>query len=292
MYSSIHFRRFSNRTLTVASAALLFAVVLNSTAKAHDDSDDNKLSVYLDRDVHPTGLNDKCGTPQLWQGAGNAATGFQRLRDVDDGVELAIKGVLRSIGGDQRSTYVDSDGVVHIEVPSGNQTQPSVQTNRAKWNFAYSVDVGLKAGNPMLDSYDAELWIDLDPSKRTKFLKLKLEKYTPPAPAPASCGDSNLTGYGWFSNGSPVIGDDEGPVTGTTAFQVSQNSQNLGFYLSLIDADPHTPGVQPYTFGPGQFDVILSIKRHRHGHGHHDHDSDRTTLHVVFDVVDAATQTP
>jgi hypothetical protein len=277
--------------LTATAAAFVLAVVANATAKAHD-WDDEGSPVYLDRDVHPTGTNDKCGTPQLWQGSGNAATGFQRLRDVDDGVELAIKGVYRSIGGDIRSTYVDEDGVVHIEVPSGNQTQPSVQTNRAKWNFAYSVDVGLKAGNPMLDSYDAELWIDLDPSKRTKFLKLKLQKYTAPDPAPTTCTDRNLNGFGWFSQGTPIIPDDEGPVTGATALQVSQNSQNLGFYLSLIDADPHTPGVQPYTFGPGQFDVILSIKRHGHGHWHHDHDSDRTTLHVVFDVVDAATQTP
>jgi len=214
---------------------------------------------------------------------------------------LAIKGVLRSVGGDFRSTYVDASGLVHIEVPSGHQTQPTDQPTRAQWNFAYSVDVGLNSGNPTLDSYEAELWIDLDPSQKTQFLKLGLQKYTSPDPAPSSCTDRNQNGFGWFNNGTPVIPDDEGPVTGATAFQVTQNSQNLGFYLSLIDGDPHTPGIQPYNFGPGQFDVVLTIKRHGrdHDHGHdHDHDNDNdhgnqeTILHVVFDVVDAPTQTP
>ena len=279
------------------AAALALVVVVNATAKANDDRDGNKFPVYLDRDVHPTALNDKCTSPQLWQGSGNAATTFQRMRNVEDGVELAIKSVLRSVGGDQRSTYVDASGRVHIEVPSGSQTMPTAQTNRAKWNFAFSVDVGLKPGNPMLDSYDAELWIDLDPTERTKFLKLELKKFAPPAVAPTTCGDGNANGFGWFNGATPVIPDDEGPVTGPTALQVTQNSQNLGFYLGLIDADPHTPGLQPYTFGPGQFDVVLSIKKRGHWHGHeHDHDHDRDSdgmeLHVVFDVVDTPTQTP
>ncbi len=151
----------------------------------------------------------------------------------------------------------------------------------------------------MLDDYDAELWIDLDPTERTKFLKLELKKFAPRAVTPTTCGDGNANGFGWFNGATAVIPDDEGPVTGPTALQVTQNSQNLGFYLGLIDADPHTPGLQPYTFGPGQFDVVLSIKKrgHWHGHGHehdhdHDSDSDGMELHVVFDVVDTPTQTP
>jgi len=280
MQSSYHFSKW---TLTVAASALALAMVASATAKADDDHNDNKLSVYLDRDVHPTATNDLCTSPQLWQGSGNAATTFQRVRSVEDGIELGIKAVLRQVAGDFRSTYVDSSGVVHIEVPSGSQTIPAAHADRAKWNFAYSVDVGLKPGNPMLDSYHAELWIDLDPSEKTKFLKLDLMKYTAPDPAPTTCTSRNLNGFGWFSQGTPVIPDDEGPVTGPTALQVSQNSQNLGFYLSLIDADRKTKGIQPYTFGPGQFDVVLSVKRH-HGAS--------AELHVVFDVVDTPTQTP
>ena len=35
----------------------------------------------------------------------------------------------------------------------------------------------------MLDGWDAELWVDLDPSEKTKYLKLKLAKLTSPVPA-------------------------------------------------------------------------------------------------------------
>ena len=143
-------------------------------------------------------------------------------------------------------------------------------------NFTYSYDVALDPSNPTLDNYEAELWIDLDPSEKTDFLKLELVKLGPPAVfSPCTPGHSN--GYGWKNKGTTVIPDDEG-----TNF-VTQNSQNLGFYLSLIDNDPKAKGIQPYTFGPGQFDVVMSIKRKG---------TEKTVLHVVFDVVDAPTQTP
>jgi hypothetical protein len=231
--------------------------------------------VYLDHKVHPTG-EDTCTPGFLWQGAGNPSTTFQRKRNIDAGVELAIKAIFRQ-GPDIRSTYVDGNGLVHIEVPSGPQpTNPS----RAAWNFTYSYDVALNPSNPMLDSWDAELWIDLDPSEKTKYLKLKLAKLAPPAPAAACPREPDANGYGWKSGNTIVIGDDEGTD------QVTQNSQNLAFYASQIDGDPNTPGVQPYTFGPGQFDVVMTIKRNRGG------EKSETVLHVVFDVVSAPTQTP
>jgi hypothetical protein len=77
-----------------------------------------------------------------------------------------------------------------------------------------------------------------------------------------------------------VIPDDEGTD------HVTQNSQNLAFYRTQIDGDPNTPGIQPYNFGPGQFDVVMMIKR-KHGG-----ERSETVLHVVFDVVTAPTQTP
>ena len=43
----------------------------------------------------------------------------------------------------------------------------------------------------------------------------------------------------------------------------------------MIDEDKSMPGIQPYTFGPGQFDVVLSIKKRG---------DPWTILHVVFDV--------
>jgi hypothetical protein len=114
---------------------------------------------------------------------------------------------------------------------------------------------------------------------------LQLVKFTSPAVAPATCSSSNANGFGWRQGATIVIGDDEGPVTGPTALKVTQNSENIGFgfWHDLIDADRHVHGFQSYTFGPGQFDVILSIK------GHH---MRRMDLHAVIDVVDAPTQTP
>jgi hypothetical protein len=233
----------------------------------------DKLPVYLDHEVHPT-ARDTCPSntfPQLWQGAGNPATTFQRKRNEDAGIELAIKGIIRG-GADIRSTYVDGDGLVHIEVPAGTGSP-----NRALWNFTFSYDVALDPSNPTLDSYDAELWIDLDPSDKTDYLKLNLAKVrTPTSPTP--CVEPDYNGYGWKAGSTTVINDDEGTD------RVTQNSQNLGFYSSLLGG---------YTFGPGQFDVVMTIKqKNGRGRNRDDHGNSKTTLHVVFDVVSAPTQTP
>ena len=199
--------------------------------------------VYLDRTVHPTAA-DSCNPVFLWQGA------------------------------DIRSTYVDGDGLVHIEVPAG--PQPGV-ANRAAWNFTYSYDVALGPGNPDLEEYDAQLWIDLDPSTGTDYLKLTLG--TGGAVQPVACGEPDLNGYVWYAGDTPVIPDDEGTR------KVTQNSQNYAFYTTLVDSDPKTPGVQAYDFGPAQFDVVMLLRDRRNQGGW-------TILHVAFDVVTAPTQTP
>jgi hypothetical protein len=174
---------------------------------------------------------------------------------------------------------VDKYGLVHIEVPSGAQIGNPA---RAAWNFTYSYDVALDPTNPTLDSWEAELWIDLDPSEKADYLKLKLAKVGPPSMAGACPREPDLNGYGWQAGNSTPIPDDEGTD------HVTQNSQNLGFsyYRSQIDGDPNTRGVQPYDFGPGQFDVVMTIKRKGGG------EQTKTVLHVVFDVVAAPTQTP
>lgn len=278
-------RKFKDLNVVAACAVAVAAVAIGvaplaAPAWAHDDRDhgddrsfnDNR-PVYLDRTVHST-AQDSCVAGYLWQGAGNPATTFQRKRDVDGGIELAIKAIVRQ-GPDIRSTYVDEDGLVHIEVPAG--AQPG-NPSRAAWNFTYSYDVALDPTNPTLDRYDAELWIDLDPSEKTKYLKLNLVKLGPPAAAGPCNREPDTNGYGWKLGSTVVIGDDEGTD------RVTQNSQNLAFYASQIDTNRSVAGIQPYTFGPGQFDVVMIIKGRRH--------SERTMLHVVFDVVAAPTQTP
>lgn len=261
-------------------------VATSGAAWADDNGEDGQpndnLPVYLDRPVHPT-AEDSCNPGFLWQGAGNPSTTFQRKRNLEAGVELALKAIIRQ-GPDIRSTYADGDGLVHIEVPTGTQVG---NPGRAAWNFTYSYDVALDSSNPNLDRYDGDLWIDLDPSKKTRYLKLKLSKGGVIQSDP--CLEPDLNGYRWKFGNIVVIPDDEGTQ------KVTQNSQNYAFYIAAIgDTDRQTPGVQPYTFGLAEFDVVLMLSE-KDGHSDDDDDDDdddSTILHVVYDVVTAPTQTP
>ena len=270
--------RRSLRRLFLGAAGL--ALLAPAAALADDGRDgwpDDNLPVYLDRSVHPT-AEEPCTPGFLWQGSGNPSTTFQRKLNLDAGVELALKAIYRQ-GPDIRSTYVDGDGLVHIEVPAG--PQPSVPS-RAAWNFTYSYDVALDPSNPDLDRYNGALWIDLDPSKKTRYLKLKLSKGG--VIDPISCPGADRNGYRWKSGTTVIIPDDEGTQ------EVTQNSQNYGFahYIAAIgDTDKDTPGIQPYTFGPAEFDVVLMLSEKGD-----DDDRKSTTLHVVYNVVTAPTQTP
>jgi hypothetical protein len=270
-------------------------LVAPGPVRAHDDDDhpggggqpNDHLPVYLDRAPHPT-AQDTCTPGFIWQGAGNPATNFQRKRNLDDGVELALKAIIRG-GPDIRSTYVDGDGLVHIEVPSGEQAPGN---GRAKWNFTYSYDVDLDPTNPTLDQYYGELWIDVDPSSRARYFRLTLARLF--ATPPSDCLEPDESGFGWKSGSTVVIADDEGYG------KVTQNSENFGFSFirSRIDANPYWPGVQTYNFGPAEFDLVLILARK--GAYYHDDDDDDggsgsrrfTVLHVVIDVVDTPTQTP
>jgi hypothetical protein len=241
----------------------------------------DKLSVYLDRPAHTPEAQDSCAPGFIWQGSGNSNTTFQRKRNLSTGVELSLKAIMRQ-GPDIRSTFVDGDGLVHIEVPTGTQQLPSPNPNRAAWNFTYSYDVALNPSNPDLQNFDVQLWIDLDPSKQTRYLKLTLDTGGTINSVP--CSEPDLNGYVWKSGTTVVIGDDEGTS------KVTQNSQNYAFYIAAIgDTNTAAPGVQPYAFGPAQFVVVMSIKPK----GYFGDDSSKTTtLHVVFDVVNSPTQTP
>jgi hypothetical protein len=247
----------------------------------------NDLPLYLTRTLDAAAQDS--GSPgNMWVGSGIPATNFLVQENLDAGVELGLKAHLRQ-GADIPPAYVDGDGSVHVIVPSG--AQPG-NPARAAWNFTFSVNVAPGGVLASLDDYDVDLLIDLDPSKKVDYLKLKLAKLGPPAGAP-----SQQNGYGWKAGATVAIGDDEGTS------QVSQNSQNLAFYAAAIDTDKSQPGIQPYTFGPGEFDVVLSIraKHGKHGfkhgfkHGKHGKHGfkhgwwdgrELARVHAVFDVVD------
>jgi hypothetical protein len=266
--------RFQATGLVIA----LSAAALSLPALADNGNGSDKLPVYLDRKLSLS-AEDTCTPGFIWQGSGNPNSTFQRKRNEEAGIELGIKGIMRQ-GPDIRSTYVDDEGLVHIEVPAGPQVTPAPNANRAAWNFTFSYDVSLNPSNPTLDQYKAELWIDLDPSENTNYLKLDLARIGSPSAAGPCPREPDLNGFGWKAKNTVVIPDDEGTD------RVTQNSQNLAFYATLIDGDPNTKGIQPYTFGPGQFDVVMKIRRKSGG------PSSETELHVVFDVVTTPSQTP
>lgn len=228
--------------------------------------DVEKLPTFIQEEVDETAQDDT-SPGNLWVGSGIPATNFIiRLND-DAGVELAIKGMYRQ-GADILPKLVDTDGVIHVEVPAGHQLVPSVRTDRAIWNWTFSVNVAIDPSNPDLDWYDGVLLVDVDPSDNTSYLPLRLARVTTTPTGQAS-------GFGWKLGSTFVIGDDEGNA------KVTQNSQNMAFYESAIDADPNTPGQQSYAatdYGPGQFDIILRLSKK--------HSYKVNELHVVFDVVD------
>jgi hypothetical protein len=270
--------QYALKAATFAAAVVLgmgsasLALAGDDTNRANNGPNDD-LRLYLNTPLHPSS-EDPCHSGEIYQGAGNPNTTFQRKRNVDAGIELGLKAIYRQ-GADIPATYVDGSGVVHIEVPSGSQQTPTPNPNRAAWNFTYSINAGLNGGSPRLDAYDIELWLDTDPSEKKNFLRLSMARIGPLATS--SCSEPNLSGFGWkLGDGSVRIGDDEGND------RVTQNSQNLAFWLDKM------PG---YTFGAGEFDVILVVRKAKRGTRARNKDSD-TILHVVYNVVDTPTQAP
>lgn len=285
--------RMSMKAVTFAATALVglgsaSLALAGNDRNRHNDGPDDDFRVYLNRAIDQSG-EDPCHAGEVYQGSGSPNSGWARKRNSDGGIELAIKAIMRQ-GADIPASYVDGDGIVHFEVSTGPQLVPPT-ANRAIWSWNYSYNVGLNGG-PRLDAYDIELWVDLDPTQKTKYMKLNLANLGPASAAPACPGNAGTNGYGWktadgsvFPQGTVVIGDDEGTE------QVTQNSQNTAFYTTLIDANSHQAGQQDYAFGPGQFDVVMIVKKSQRNRPHRSEKSD-TVLHVVFDVVDGGTAQP
>jgi hypothetical protein len=281
---------FKAATFAATLMVGLGSVSLASAAdrNRHNDGPDDDFRLYLNRAIDQSG-EDPCHAGEVYQGSGSPNTGWARKRNADAGIELAMKAIMRQ-GADIPASYVDGDGIVHFEVPTGTQMLPAPNTGRAAWNFNYSYNVGLADG-PRLDAYDIELWIDVDPSQSTNYLKLNLAKLGPAAASVACPGaEPDANGYGWKAAdgsvvpvGSTVIPDDEGTD------RVTQNSQNLAFYKTLIDGDSHTAGHQDYAFTPGFFDVVMIVKKKQRNRPNRNEASD-TVLHLVFDVVDGTAQ--
>lgn len=177
----------------------------------------------------------------MYAGTGLPATTFVLQKDE---YEVGLKFHYRQ-GDDIPASYIDTQGVVHVFVPSGPQVVdpahgvPVAHPTRAAWNVAFSVNTGLDSSDTLADA-NAKLRFDLDPNSGTDFLNLDLVQIN----ASPGAGDS---GYGWSDGQTNVINDDGGTS------QVTQNSFNYEFIRTRI-----TGGYDNYP--PATFDIQLIVK--------------------------------
>lgn len=179
----------------------------------------------------------------MFYGSGNPDSGFTLV--TAETRSVAIKAKYRQ--GDDIEGEFNGKDTVNYDVPDGFQVidpdhgVPSANPNR--WAFSFDYAFADTAGPLKLDKL--ELKIDTDPTGKTQWLKLK----------GADVDNDGL--IEWVDKkGNVVIGDDAGNPG--LPGQVSQNSQNLAFYSSLIDTDPKKNGIQPYSpTDGGIFDVKL-----------------------------------
>jgi hypothetical protein len=136
-----------------------------------------------------------------------------------EGAQVELGLKVKHRGGDEYDeAYTDGDGVAHYVVAAGSQPG---NPNRAEWNFDFS---GTDYSPD--DDFTYTLELDLDPGEGVQWVTL----YSSAAPLDTSLGDGSIF----------------------------QNSSNIAFYRNFIDSDAGTPGVQPYAFGEGIFNVRLS----------------------------------
>lgn len=188
---------------------------------------------------------------ELFVGSGNSVNDFVVTQSESVGIELALAVKYRQ-GPSQDPVSVDADGTVHFQVNDGVQSttngSSSNNANRAAWSFDYSIATGLDGATTDLSDFTFKLLIDVDPTAGTEFRELTMVDH--------GGAIINDTGFVWIDqDGAPTISDDGGNAN------VAQNSENyaFGFIEDFIDADPNTPGQQPYApgFGPAEFDIRL-----------------------------------
>lgn len=157
---------------------------------------------------------------QMFYGTGNSNDAFNIVRHEGAGVELALKAKeFGPNGGDYSAANVEVvDGIAHYNVSTGVSPDNAA---RADWSFDWAATV-LPHGTD--DAFTFKLKIDTDASEGVNLIEI------------------------------PVAPLATGPGAGLV-----QGSTNIAFgsILSQIDADPNQDGVQPYAFGPGEFNVAL-----------------------------------
>lgn len=206
-----------------------------------------RSTVYRDDASLDVSAQDPLG--QMIAGSGISADGFGIVRNEKEGVELGLK-VHKRFDSPAEISHSDADGytngVLHFQVDAGAGNPPT--NTRAEWNFDFSIATGLNGTTTDLSDFSFRLKYDVDKTAATDYRVLVLE----PEGTPQAAGQS---GFQWRDqdSGFVFISDDEGNAN------VTQNSQNygFGFIQPFIDDSPATPAIEPYSFGPGTFDIVL-----------------------------------
>lgn len=246
--------------------------------KANDGSDDSNTGTvsltvqpvddifyFVDAKLDPEATKAPVKPNEMIAGSGIPADHFGLVHNTDVGVELGLKIHNRFDINHPNLPIVDAngyaDGELHFQATAAGAT-----STRASWNFDFSIATGLDGQSTGLSDFTFQLLIDVDKSTGTDFRVLEM-----------SAGGVGSANTHWTDMTNPlhpiVIGDDAG-----IANKVAQNSENFGFGFirPFIDNDPGTPGVQPYTFGPGHFDIILNAYQGAH---------QAASNHMVVDVI-------
>lgn len=135
-----------------------------------------------------------------------------------EGAQVELGLKIKHRGGDEYDeAFIDGNGIAHYVVNGGSQLG---FPNRAEWNFDFAATDFSPDTN-----FRYVVQIDVDPSDKVKWLTV-------------------------YSSSSPF---DTDMGSGSTF----QNSSNYAFYSAFIDTARHTPGIQPYAFGEGEFNIRL-----------------------------------
>ncbi len=196
------------------------------------------------------------GDGTILNGAGNSADGWATQNAGD--FQLASTIHYRQ-GDTVQPVAVNDDGYLVYWMPAGPQVidtdhgVPVANANRAAASFDWSFDTDVTGGSPQTIQHFLStggqfiVKIDLDPGEKNDPLVLHAVY-----DETINAGGSHVVWMDKYNN--VVIADDGGNA------YVTQNSQNYAFYQSLIDIDPHTPGIQTGDIGvDGVFDIEEQI---------------------------------
>jgi hypothetical protein len=191
--------------------------------------------------VDPSGTS---GGEMLF-GVGNMPDHYDVARHDGLGIELGLNVHYRT-STELVSGITDGNGVTHYTVDAGPQLDGvhgmhGDKPDRAAWNFDFAALTGLNGRSETLDDYHFQLKIDVDPTQGTHYLTFDLGGAAGSTP--------------WLLGADPLISDEDGSNP-----HVSENSVNFGFDFlkNAIDTNPDVAGVQPYNYGGGDFDIVLS----------------------------------